>query len=165
MVLLTENGAGTRISWIRDVSETESSFAIALLLLPFDLELSLLDKFSLRAKDDGLQSVLLTKGLAAKIKVWASSSSTFTAKQRWGRRTMVLVVKIRNILTNFMSVFTRLSQGARLAAPFGHLGSLWHVISLFSSMICQEKNLVTCPETPTPPTGGHGDGALLHAGG
>ena len=124
IVLLTENGAGTRISWIRDVSEAESSFAISLLLLSFDLELSLLDKFSLRAKDDGLQSVLLTKGLAAKIKVWASSSSTFTAKQRWGRRTMVLVDKIRNILTNFMSVFTRLSQGARLAAPFGHLGSL-----------------------------------------
>ena len=74
--------------------------------------MSLLDKFSLRAKDDGLQSVLLTKGLAAKIKVWASSSSTFTAKQRWGRRTMVLAVKIRNILTNFMSVFTRVSQGA-----------------------------------------------------
>ena len=85
--------------------------------------MSLFDKFSLRAKDDGLQSVLLTKGLAAKIKVWASSSSTFTAKQRWGRRTMVLVDKIRNILTNFMSVFTRLSQGARLA-PFGQLGSL-----------------------------------------
>ena len=123
MVLLTENGAGTRISWIRDVSETESSFVIFVLLLSFDLELSLLDKFSLRAKDDGLQSVLLTKGLAAKIKVWASSSSTFTAKQRWGRRTMVLMVKIRNILTNFMSVFTRLSQGARLA-PFGHLGPL-----------------------------------------
>ena len=119
MVLFTENGAGTRISWIRDVSETESSFVIFLLLL--SLEMSLFDKFSLRAKDDGLQSVLLTKGLAAKIKVWASSSSNFTAKQRWGRRTMVLVVKI--ILTNFMSVFTRLSQGARLA-PFGHLGSL-----------------------------------------
>ena len=112
MVFLTENGAGTRISWIRDVSEAESSFVIFLLLFSLDLGLSLLDKFSLRAKDDGLQSVLLTKGLAAKIKVWASSSSTFTAKQRWGRRTMVHVVKMRNILTNFMSVFTRLSQGA-----------------------------------------------------
>ena len=32
-------------------------------------------------------------------------------------------------------------------------------------MICQEKNLVTCPETPTPPTGGRGDGALLLAQG
>ena len=39
------------------------------------------------------------------------------------------------------------SLGARLA-PFGHLGSLWHIISLFSSMFCQEKKPGDLPGNP-----------------
>ena len=41
--------------------------------------------FSLRAREEGLQLVVLTKGLAARIKVWASSPTSFlfSAWQRW----------------------------------------------------------------------------------
>ena len=103
------------------------------------LELSLGDIFSLRAREDGLQKVVLTKGLAAKIKEVASSSTSlpFSAWHKWGRRSVAPQdARMTVTLNGFMTVFhSDLSQRA-------HVYNLLHML-IFSPYMTFLQSLFT----------------------